>query len=88
MICLFLKKHSIVSISSPISTPLFHSLRIFYADNKCTLYAYGIYMYVYVCGYRNSETSGYPTRCFMQLVQSSGVNCICIYNTHTYVYVL
>ena len=53
------KKHSIVSNSSPISTPLFHSLRNFYADNKCTLYTYGICMYVYVCIYRNSETSGY-----------------------------
>ena len=40
------KKHSIVSISSPISTTLFHSLRIFYADNKCTLYTYG---YIHVC---------------------------------------
>ena len=47
----FKKEHFIISISSPISTPLFHSLRIFYADNKCTLYTYDIYMYVYVCVY-------------------------------------
>ena len=35
---------------------------------------YNIILYYIILYYRNSETSGYPTRCFMQLVQSSGVN--------------
>ena len=49
-----------------------HIIYSIYAYNMHTLTHTHTYIYIYI--YRNSETSGYPTRCFMQLVQSSVVN--------------
>ena len=43
-----------------------------------------LYIYIYIYIYRKSETNGYPTRCFMQLVQSSGVNLLSL---HFYIYI-